>query len=68
MIAHIVQFQESKLREEKWMERKKYAEIKISVDSSDLDEAIKKASQLKDLLLEINSLSGSIIERSEAFR
>lgn len=50
------------------MERKKYAEIKISVDSSDLDEAIKKASRLKDLLLEINSLSGSIIEKSEAFR
>lgn len=50
------------------MKRKKYAEIKISVDSSDLDEAIKKASRLKDLLLEINSLSGSIIEKSEAFR
>lgn len=40
------------------MEQKKESEVmvKVRVDTSELDEAIKKARQLKDLLLEIDSL------------
>lgn len=42
--------------------------VKIKVDTTELDEAIKKASQLKDLLLEIDLLSCPIIEKLEVFK
>ena len=34
--------------------------LRISVDTTELDDAIKKANQLKDILTEVNTLFGSL--------
>lgn len=51
------------------MEKKerKYT-VKIKADTTELDEAIKKANQLKDILAEVNALSGSLRKNLEILK